>query len=75
VWDADPGAGAGGAGHGAHQRIAVLNLRHSLSTGFVALRATGQLDWPAPVNVNRLLGRDLAGTFAWLRHPLFRALV
>ena len=59
----------------ARERIAVLNLRHSLSTGFVALRATGQLDWPAPLNVNRLLGRDLAGTFAWLRHPIFRALI
>jgi hypothetical protein len=59
----------------ARERISVLNLRHSLSTGFVALRAAGVLDWPVPVNVNQLLDRDLAGTFAWLAHPIFRALV
>jgi hypothetical protein len=59
----------------ARERISVLNLRHSLSTAYVALRAAGQLDWAAPVNVNQLLDRDLAGSFAWLASPTFRALV
>ncbi len=59
----------------ARERISVLNLRHSLSTAFVALRAAGQLDWAQPVNVNRLLEVGLADSFGWLDSPTFRALV
>jgi hypothetical protein len=59
----------------ARERISILNLRHSLSTAYVALRAAGQVDWPAPVNVNRLLDRDLTGSFGWLDSPTFRSLV
>jgi hypothetical protein len=58
----------------ARERISVLNLRHSLSTAFVALRATGQLTWSRNVNVNRRLRRELHGTFDWLDDPILRRL-
>ena len=57
------------------ERITVLNLRHSLSTGLVALRATGRGRWGGVLNVNRLLNAGLAGRFAWLDHPTFAALL
>ncbi|MGH8897404.1 MAG: hypothetical protein ACRDZ4_10370 [Egibacteraceae bacterium] len=53
------------------ERITVLNLRHSLSTGLVALRAAGRGHWDGVLNVNRLLHAGLAGRFAWLDHPTF----
>jgi hypothetical protein len=57
------------------ERIAVLNLRHSLSTALVALQALGCTGWPAPFNVNRLLGPLLACHYpVWLTHPTFVAL-
>lgn len=59
----------------ARERISVLNLRHSLSTAFVALRAVGQLDWTTQINVNQKLALGLAGTFDWLDSPTFRELV
>lgn len=55
----------------ARERISVLNLRHSLSTTLVALRATGQADWDATLNVNQLLGTELDGAFSWLTNPIF----
>jgi hypothetical protein len=57
------------------ERITVLNLRHSLSTGLVALRAAGCGRWDGVLNVNRLLHAGLAGRFAWLGHPIFAALL
>ncbi|MFI7553536.1 hypothetical protein ACIBQ2_27790 [Micromonospora sediminimaris] len=58
----------------ARERITVLNLRHSLSTAYVALRATGTLTWHTPLNVNTMLADRLAGRVGWLEHPTFRAL-
>jgi hypothetical protein len=58
----------------ARERVAVLNLRHSLSTTLVALLAAGAARWRAPLNVNLMLARQLQGTFGWLNHPTFRTL-
>jgi hypothetical protein len=58
----------------ARERVTVLNLRHSLSTAYVALRAAGTLTWPAPLNVNAMLAAGLAGRVGWLDHPTFQAL-
>lgn len=49
----------------------VLNLRHSLSTALVALRATNQARWTGTLNVNRMLATGLGGAFTWLDHPTF----
>ncbi|WP_410570347.1 hypothetical protein [Amycolatopsis sp. cmx-4-61] len=59
----------------ARERVSVLNLRHSLSTALVALRATGQAQWSDTLNVNRLLAVGLDGAFSWLRHPIFTDLL
>ncbi|MER7456318.1 hypothetical protein [Micromonospora sp. NPDC126480] len=59
----------------ARERITVLNLRHSLSTALVGLRAAGELTWPKPVNVNTMVATALAGRVGWLDHPTFRALL
>ena len=59
----------------ARERISVLNLRHSLSTALVALRATGQAGWTDTVNVNQLLAAELGDAFGWLGHPTFTALL
>ena len=58
----------------ARERITVMNLRHSLSTALVALRAVGWGTWTPVLNVNDLLDAELAGTFAWIGHPTFRVL-
>lgn len=57
------------------ERISVLNLRHSLSTALVALRATNRGHWSSTLNVNRLLATGLDGAFAWLDHPTFTDLL
>ena len=59
----------------ARERVTVLNLRHSLSTAYVALRAAGQLTWRELLNVNAMLGAGLAGRVGWLDHPTFQALL
>jgi hypothetical protein len=60
----------------ARERITVLNLRHSLSTALVALRAAGLVAWAGSLNVNAMLAHQLtAGQVGWLAHPTFRALV
>jgi len=56
----------------ARERITVLNLRHSLSTAYVALRASGTLTWRKPLNVNVMLADGLSGRLGWLEHPTFR---
>jgi hypothetical protein len=58
----------------ARERITVMNLRHSLSAALVALRVAGWGTWTLVLNVNDLLDAELAGTFAWIDHPTFRAL-
>ncbi|MGH3700100.1 MAG: hypothetical protein ACRDQ9_18840 [Pseudonocardiaceae bacterium] len=57
------------------ERISVLNLRHSLSTALVALRATNRGQWTGTLNVNRLLATGLDGAFGWLDHPTFTDLL
>ncbi|MDG4797184.1 hypothetical protein [Micromonospora sp. WMMD1082] len=59
----------------ARERVTVLNLRHSLSAAYVALRAAGHLTWRAPLNVNANLAAQWAGRVAWLDHPTFRELL
>ncbi|MBX6722976.1 MAG: hypothetical protein IRY92_07050 [Dactylosporangium sp.] len=59
----------------ARERVTVLNLRHSLSTAYVALRAAGHLTWRTPLNVNANLAAHWTGRLAWLDHPAFRALL
>jgi hypothetical protein len=59
----------------ARERVTVLNLRHSLSTAYVAVRAAGHATWPGSLNVNAALATKLAGRVGWVDHPTFRALV
>jgi hypothetical protein len=59
----------------ARERISVLNLRHSVSTALVALRAARRGTWDGTLNVNRLLLDQLEGTFEWFRSPAFAQLV
>ncbi|MDQ7905971.1 hypothetical protein RB614_15775 [Phytohabitans sp. ZYX-F-186] len=58
----------------ARERITVLNLRHSLSTAYVALRAAGHLTWPAPLNLNASIAAHWAGRVQWLNTQTFQAL-
>jgi hypothetical protein len=59
----------------ARERISVLNLRHSLSTALVALRAARRGTWAGTLNVNRLLRDQLEGAFEWFGSPAFARLV
>jgi hypothetical protein len=59
----------------ARERITVLNLRHSLSTGLVASRAAGHAAWATPLNVNTMIDTAFNGQIGWLDHPTFQALV
>ena len=59
----------------AREKIAVLNLRHALSTVLVAIRAAGLGSWRPGLNVSRLLAAGLGSTFEWLKDPVFRALL
>lgn len=61
--------------HEARERITVLNLRHSLSTGLVAARACTAGRWQEPLNVNSLLAAELRDRFIYLSTPTFRALL
>ena len=58
----------------ARERVTVLNLRHSLSTAYVAMRAGGHLTWREALNVNAMLSTGLPGRLGWLDHPTFKAL-
>ena len=59
----------------ARERISVLNLRHSLSTALVALRATDRVTWTGRLDVNRMLATGARGAFDWLSAPVFTALL
>jgi hypothetical protein len=59
----------------ARERISVLNVRHSLATALVALRAARQGTWDGTLNANRLLLNQLAGAFEWCGSPVFKRLV
>jgi hypothetical protein len=59
----------------AREKIAVLNLRHSLSTALVAAHAAGLGSWQPGLNVNRLLAQELGEAYGWLASPAFDALL
>lgn len=59
----------------ARERISVLNLRHSLSSAFVAMRSLGLIRWDGVFNLNRLLRRELISNFEWVQSPQFDELV
>jgi hypothetical protein len=60
--------------HAARERISVLNLRHSLSTGLIALLAAGRGGWAGTLNVNELIAGRAAGAWDWLDSATFRGL-
>lgn len=58
------------------ERVSVLNLRHSLSTAYVAARAAGLAHWaPDGLNVNKAISEGAKGTWAWLENPVFTNLL
>ncbi|MET7606589.1 hypothetical protein ABZS96_29650 [Streptomyces avermitilis] len=58
------------------ERVSVLNLRHSLSTVYVAARTAGLGHWPAAgFNVNQALAAGAEGVWAWLEDPIFTRLL
>ncbi|MEU0058490.1 hypothetical protein [Streptomyces sp. NPDC006334] len=58
------------------ERVSVLNLRHSLSTAYVAARAAGLGVWAdGGLNVNRIIAEGAKGAWAWLENPLFTDLL
>ncbi|MQS35795.1 hypothetical protein [Streptomyces katsurahamanus] len=58
------------------ERVSVLNLRHSLSTAYVAARTEGLGHWgPDGLNVNRVLSHGANGAWGWLTHPTFTKLL
>jgi hypothetical protein len=61
--------------HEARERVSVLNLRHSLSTALVALRAAGLGTWTGQLNVNRMLATDLHRNFDWIETATFQKLL
>jgi hypothetical protein len=58
------------------ERVSVLNLRHSLSTAYVAALASGLATRPdAGLNVNRALADGAKGAWRWLDNPTFTDLL
>ncbi|MBB5874645.1 hypothetical protein F4553_008079 [Allocatelliglobosispora scoriae] len=59
----------------ARERVTVLNLRHSLSTALVALRARDHGTWTSTLNTNQMLSDQLRGEFDWITTPTFQQLL
>ncbi|MGX4695081.1 hypothetical protein [Streptomyces sp. JNUCC 63] len=58
------------------ERVSVLNLRHSLSTAYVAARTAGLAGWSDEgLNVNRVIAEGAKGAWAWLENPIFTELL
>ncbi|MFJ8143372.1 hypothetical protein [Streptomyces sp. NPDC096013] len=58
------------------ERVSVLNLRHSLSTAYVAAHAAGLGKWAGEgLNVNRLIAEGAKGAWGWLENPTFTNLL
>ncbi|MET9776165.1 hypothetical protein ABZ023_18225 [Streptomyces sp. NPDC006367] len=58
------------------ERVSVLNLRHSLSTAYVAALTAGLACRPdTGLNVNRVLAEAAHGAWAWLENPTFTNLL
>ncbi|MFD8339979.1 hypothetical protein ACFV42_46440 [Streptomyces solisilvae] len=61
----------------ARERISVLNVRHSLSTAYVAAHAEGLGRWDTGrgLNVNRAIAKEAAGAWPWLTSSTFTDLL
>lgn len=60
----------------AREKISVLNVRHSLSTAYVAAHAAGLAHWgTGGFNVNQALAAATAGGWDWLTSPTFTDLL
>jgi hypothetical protein len=60
----------------AREKISVLNVRHSLSTAYVAAHAAGLAHWDMRgFNVNQSLATGTAGAWDWLTSPTFTDLL
>lgn len=60
----------------AREKISVLNMRHSLSTAYVAAHAAGLGRWDERgFNVNQALAAAAAGAWDWLTTPTFTTLL
>ncbi|MGW1291133.1 hypothetical protein ACWD4N_48305 [Streptomyces sp. NPDC002586] len=58
------------------ERVSVLNLRHSISTAYVAARTADLAQWPASgMNVNRAIADGARGAWDWLDNSTFTALL
>jgi hypothetical protein len=58
------------------ERVSVLNLRHSLSTAYVAAHAAGLGRWADEgLNVNRVIAEGAKGAWGWLENPIFTNLL
>lgn len=53
------------------ERIAVLNIRHSLSQGLLALYGTGHCTLPDRINVNRVMQANMWDCFAYMNSSTF----
>lgn len=61
----------------ARERISTLNVRHSLSTAYVAVHAAGLGRWDQVhgLNVNRKLAAGVDGAWQWLQSSTFTTLL
>ncbi|MGA5127711.1 hypothetical protein ACPCAG_30970 [Streptomyces pseudogriseolus] len=58
------------------ERVSVLNLRHSVSTAYVAALTAGLAQRPdTGLNVNQVLAEGAKGAWSWLETPTFTALL
>lgn len=58
------------------ERVSVLNLRHSLSTAYVAAHAAGLGRWAeGGLNVNSAIAEGAKGAWDWLDNPIFTTLL
>ncbi|MFF0225348.1 hypothetical protein [Streptomyces sp. NPDC004629] len=58
------------------ERVSVLNLRHSVSTAYVAALTAGLAQRPdTGLNVNRAIAEGAKGAWDWLETPTFTALL
>lgn len=58
------------------ERVSVLNLRHSVSTAYVAARTAGLAAWANEgLSVNRAIAEAAKGAWAWLENPIFTNLL
>ncbi|MFC9916302.1 hypothetical protein [Streptomyces sp. NPDC127197] len=58
------------------ERVSVLNLRHSLSTAYVAARTAGLAVWADEgLNVNQVIAEGAKDAWAWLENPTFTDLL